>query len=303
MLCLKVLIGFVATAYLTLFLVIIQFLLDRTPGSSLNPVDHGIITVVQTKLRFNTSKDWGPVLQHGVLIFSDQQLVTGIAILSGGFSQLKSGIAMCYWQIIVELAWFSSITHLTTLIILRQYFRKSPVVRWWRVVLMLTLAVIQVAALVPMGHGYWPFLLARQTGTPAICLFPGSSWNRNPVWESQYVYWKVLPFDFVISLVYLIISYTTRIIKLSQRSSTITRRWLRTFPENKLKAALEVFHNQSQTRRPKIFWVVLYRSTLISFTFFLAMADVYESVFWEVCLIFQWWHNDRIRKLFTPFVP
>ena len=89
-------------------------------------------------------------------MFSDQQLVTGLAILIAGFSQISSGISTVYWQVIVDLAWFSSITHVATLAALRPYFRKHRSTRIWRVVLMISLALLQIAALVPTGNNAWP---------------------------------------------------------------------------------------------------------------------------------------------------
>lgn len=100
--CFKVVIGLIATVYLNLFLVIIQYLGAGTQGSLLNPVDHGIVTVIRIRLRFKPFKAWVPALQRRVLIFSDQQLVMGSGVLAAGFSELRRGISMYYWQIIRE---------------------------------------------------------------------------------------------------------------------------------------------------------------------------------------------------------
>lgn len=58
-------------------------------------------------------------LRRIVLMFSDQQVVTGIALLASGYAQLSSGISNYHWQMLVYLAWFSSLTHLSTLTVLR----------------------------------------------------------------------------------------------------------------------------------------------------------------------------------------
>ena len=80
-------------------------------------------------------------LQRFILALSDQQLVTGVAILTAGI--LKS-CTISWWefQIVVSLAWFSSTTHLSTLVILWKYLRDHPAVRNWRVGGMLAMLVL-----------------------------------------------------------------------------------------------------------------------------------------------------------------
>lgn len=56
-----------------------------------------------------------------MLTMSDFQLITGLAILISGFTQLQTGISAYHWQRLVQLAWFSSVTHLCCLTALRDY--------------------------------------------------------------------------------------------------------------------------------------------------------------------------------------
>jgi len=58
-------------------------------------------------------------------MFSDPQLVTGIGILVSGYTQITCSLSTYYWQVIVYLAWFSSLTYLTTLTALRAFFCKQ----------------------------------------------------------------------------------------------------------------------------------------------------------------------------------
>ena len=62
-------------------------------------------------------------LKQFVLTLSDQQLVTGFAILIASFA-LRCSISVLNFEIASSLAWFSSVTHLATLAILRQYFHE-----------------------------------------------------------------------------------------------------------------------------------------------------------------------------------
>jgi hypothetical protein len=49
---------------------------------------------------------------------SDLQIVTGFAILLSEFAQLQSGLAALKWRTILDLAWFSCLTHLSCLTML-----------------------------------------------------------------------------------------------------------------------------------------------------------------------------------------
>lgn len=75
-------------------------------------------------------------LERFVLALSDQQLVTGIAILIAGYISPCS-MDSYHFQIVASLAWFSSTTHLSTLVLLRRYLIEHPIVRTWRVIGML----------------------------------------------------------------------------------------------------------------------------------------------------------------------
>ena len=265
-------IGFVATAYLTLILVVVHYLLDCSPEFTRNPIDRGTVAFIRNKLSFRPSEAWAPTLQRSVLMFSDQQLVTGIAILAAGFSQLTCGISTYDWQVIVDLAWFSSITHLTTLIMLQQYFWKNSTVRWWRITLMLILAAMQVAALVPMANVTWP---PFPSGEPAVCGF-------NFTIGQQYHRVFGVPSTVIISLTYIFLSYFTRVVKLFRCTSTFARQWLRIKPGNMLKVPLEKFHRHSCLYNASTFWTWLHMATLVIFTVLRAMSDIYESILWEV---------------------
>lgn len=80
-------------------------------------------------------------LQRFILALSDQQLITGLAVLIAGFWN-RCTMPLYYFSIIASVAWFSSTTHLSTLAILRVYLIDHPRVRDWRVVAMLCVAAL-----------------------------------------------------------------------------------------------------------------------------------------------------------------
>src|SRR5271155_4532291 len=72
------------------------------------------------------SKPWKRGIERLVLAFSDQQLVTGIAVHLVGYIGLpisQGQISAYHFTVVIELAWFSGTTHLITIFVLRDYFR------------------------------------------------------------------------------------------------------------------------------------------------------------------------------------
>jgi predicted lipoprotein len=67
---------------------------------------------------------WAQVLSKNLLAFSDTQLVTGLAIQ---FTALVKHCDMTiyHFRIVTELAFLTTITHLLTVIALRNYFVKN----------------------------------------------------------------------------------------------------------------------------------------------------------------------------------
>lgn len=87
-----------------------------------------------------------------VLVLADTQIITGVAVLASGFSSLKCRLSAYHWQIIVYLAWFSSVTHLSALTFLRNYLRNHFAEFACRMVLMLVLLALLCTAVIPTSH-------------------------------------------------------------------------------------------------------------------------------------------------------
>ncbi|KAK1701357.1 hypothetical protein BDP55DRAFT_736501 [Colletotrichum godetiae] len=90
-----------------------------------------------------------------IIAMCDVQIVTGMSILIGGFVCLDERLSALHWQIITYLAWFSCVTHLSGLTILRRYFQTHPREKSLRVTLMFVLLVILIVAIVPSGFFNW----------------------------------------------------------------------------------------------------------------------------------------------------
>lgn len=282
------------SAYLTLILCIASYLIDQD-GTS-NPVDRLVIDALPTLWKRRgprlTAK-WGKAIQKAVLSFSDQQAVTGISILASGYSQLKCGLSVYHWVTIVNLAWFSSLTHLTTLTVLRKYFQTRPALRLWRLIGMGATVVMLGVALGSTGfttdnHSDLP------ANFPAWCLY-------HPQLAETYLFSYNTTY-IVIAMCILTVSFLTRVILLSQRASVKMKGAFRTYPSNILKSLSAGLKNRSDqspshdsstlfvrslsAKGLHFFWLAMH---IVIFSFYCllkAAADLYGSMLWEVCSSF-----------------
>ena len=132
-------------------------------------------------------------LARFILALSDQQLVTGLAILVGALGS-RCTLSTYEFLVVVSLAWFSSTTHLATLNVLREYFIQHQIVRNVRVIGMVTMMILLAFGLI-IGGGYDSFNYAR----PLQCAIAGLSTDGS---------FSVSTF---FTLLFLVYSYTDRI--------------------------------------------------------------------------------------------
>lgn len=166
------------SAGITLVSTIIALLLTRKwHPDTINPIDARFRRYFCDRLRRvvgekNASR-WSEACFALVLTLSDQQLVTGNAILITAMYMLNDGsISVYHFNLVTDLAWFSSNTHLLSLLIVRAFLYSSKskeslkndkwrakwdfwVLRWIRVLLMLTLAGLLLYASWVSGYEYW----------------------------------------------------------------------------------------------------------------------------------------------------
>lgn len=136
-------------------------------------------------------------LERFILALSDQQLVTGLAVLIAGYTH-RCSRSFYHFRIIAALGWFSSTTHLSTLAVLRAYLIDHPRVRDWRVIAML---------------GVFGLLCVSQSGTfstqesslPVQCVFE-SFWLSSHLGSHIY--------HLVLVIAFLCVSYTNRMRRL-----------------------------------------------------------------------------------------
>lgn len=191
--------------------------------------------ILDRKKTTATTARWSFALESAIVSFSDQQLVTGISIIIGGFSRLEWGLPVYHFQEVGNLAWFSTMTHILTLTVLREKLRISSriVIKTIRVILMGCLVILLIVVMAPVGYinsvyGYWGSItvgnynstfyevtseLPIPLGFPAWCLY-----HRAAEWEDEdgVPIVKSTPYgynvtDVVLTLGLIIYGYITRV--------------------------------------------------------------------------------------------
>ncbi|PVH84507.1 hypothetical protein DL98DRAFT_611259, partial [Cadophora sp. DSE1049] len=123
--------AFIATAGLTLFGTM-AFLLFRpaTQFKTLNPINRMLRRVIsqnfQRKFGVRMTTIWSEALFEIVMLLSDQQLVTGTAMLATIiYLRSQESITVYHYTMATNLAWFSSNTQLLSLVVLRGWLSEE----------------------------------------------------------------------------------------------------------------------------------------------------------------------------------
>lgn len=141
---------------------------------------------------------WVDNLVHIIIGLSDQQLVTGLAILVVGFSKHCSMSARHFW-VVFDLGWFSSVTHLASLPVLNYYLHDYPRWRDVRVALMLSnFAFLTAAAVLTFGN-YDP----ASHDCPIQCSFDRFQTSDFPLSKTHIAQMISVTFGFIWALVHL----------------------------------------------------------------------------------------------------
>ena len=234
------------------------------------------------------SESWTQAIQVSVLMFSDTQLITGMAILLCGYTQLTSGLDSYHWQVVICLAWFSSLTHLATLSSLRDHFRNRPLMALCRAGLMGVVLIMLTVAFGTTGYlsqidsfsldpqPPWP----ARWSMPAQCLF-SSAWMSNaeggvPLYNKPLI---------ALSVIFMVLSYLTRVVSIfnstagvAKKCKTIPRDWMRRGYISTARKA-----EQELGTWTNLFWKAAKFLQALGYIICKALFDIAESMLWEVC--------------------
>ncbi|KAK1999796.1 hypothetical protein LX36DRAFT_655132 [Colletotrichum falcatum] len=314
-----VLIGFVGTAYLVLLLVILNYFLAFDPNEDPfkghaatrenyetshwrpNPIDQRLITWLRksTLLMPSTRKRLRAAFDEAIIMMCDVQLVTGIGILASGYMLLQCGLDACHWQIAVYLAWFSTVTHLSGLNILRGYLSTTPWAKHVRVLLMSALLVLVIVGLVPTG-----FFKRSNFSSQAICYFNQGygDWQRSATYKTYRPVQKTAEWQaMVMSVILLVFGFVSRSFKLFRPLSIAFRAHMRTpisrFMQRIITKQLGERRSGASPRwRREVKLRVITRPAVATFLMVRLSCDLFGSTVFEVywLLVILLWGTAKI---------
>lgn len=214
-------------------------------------------------------------LQEFLLTFKDQSPVIGIGILVVGYSQ---GCAMTdyHFAILSELALFSFIAHLATIMVLHEHFIENSVMRWCRFGLMTVQYGLLCVAMVLVYHH--TFLAAF--GMPTLC-----TWSNIKEGYQATSFVKLIPNLLYLSYIFFLamwllfpkqlirVAFLYRLLRRLQMSLSRSHRRVREREEEQ-KVSYKVL---------QLVWIGFSAITyIIVFTF----IEVFYSASFALCIVF-----------------
>lgn len=85
-----------------------------------------------------------------ILVFSDQLIVAGIALLIAGFAK-HTTLSVHQFQIVTWQAWLASNSHQVTMAVLHHYLQSHPVILYFRFIAMTVVYILLLVAIVFAG--------------------------------------------------------------------------------------------------------------------------------------------------------
>lgn len=234
---------------------------------------------------------------------SDLQIVTGFAILLSGYAQLQCDLLALNWLIILELAWFSCLTHLSCLTIIPGYLHFHSSQRSWRLLAMGVLVVLLFVGFLSTAYPSYRELtdmtvIETETHiiqTPyALCVF---SCHLDTVhYEVQNVqlsfFWTPL-----LSACFILVAFISRVIKVHEYLSTKTSR-VEALIGDGGRIVLRIIYNAffTQCDALSLKRSFGYRPILAVFLTLRFFMDMWTSITFEVCIPRN---NSRHSRLYT----
>lgn len=195
------------------------------------------IPIFSIRISERRRKFWVSVLDRYILGLSDQQLVTGISILTIGFINLSRGISAYHFGLITSLGMFSCSAHLASVISLRRYFQENHEVTRIRIGLMLLFAVLQSVSLIILGIPL-PKPMYSQLSCPAVQLI-----------KHDVLSWRLLGIAFTLLLLF---CYWAALSYVYPNAEVFFTKWLLTKPLECVEYAFSLhgFHETFMHWRP-----------------------------------------------------
>ena len=297
---LKVIVAFFVTAWAAFIFLIIAYWTGLLPQQLLRPLDNKLFKANSRRCR----SEWKQTLDHVTLLFSDQQLLTGIGILLAGYYEVFArDLDALHWHTVTYLAWMSSTVHLITLSLLKDRLHEHKMLRDLRLAGMLLLLALLIPALAPSVSPLWvntPAMLPHSSlgsstayfhtgpAVPTRCFYGfgyGDDWHPYKDFRFREAYFRYIrsagsfegyvALPAIISYTTLICSYIWKLTQLFDQSLSWFRRMIRYMPEAKLELAAK----RVLLRHEKSTWndLCIYFVIKLGYLAFCLLADILDS--------------------------
>lgn len=270
---LQTLITFISNSFLALACGFLQVILSYSGTDDItNVIDRWAAAKSQRLMPFHITSDrrnfWQPILQKFVITLSDQQFLTGLAILSAGLWEHCS-ISVYHFTLVLDMGWFSSTTHLVVISSLYPYLRRDKRRRDIRVFLMVIMIALLTTYTMLRSHEFWYLYWF----TPAQCLFDD-------------LHRKISTHFVLLYILAISCAYVPMIILLYERGHEFCRKWLFTMPKALLDKAVHIMRRRADVHH-KSFSFLLQALLLIRWLF-LAISALLTSWCFAYFLIWAW---------------
>lgn len=269
-----VMLAFLISAYVSFTAILGAYISGMVEPELLASVDSRIMRI---RSRVEKHPRIHRVLRQTVLAFSDQQIVTGIAIMIAGFVGLHKGdISVYHYQIVLYLAWLSSSVHLSALTLLRPYLNAHPGVKAWRLTGMLVLFLMLVIGLVPTVSYDWGIVSYSGTGSISVGKDQPTGWGMPAVCFWGKAYGDGVNNDAPIGYILLVVSYLWKVGDLFASTRSLYGSRVRRPLERMIASALsKPARRYVETRRRR--WLWQFRMLLVPTVPLIAFLELLAS--------------------------
>ena len=270
-----VILAFLISAYVSFAVVLGAYLFGMVEPELLAPAD---VRIMRVRSRIHNHPRLHHLMQHAILVLSDQQIVTGVAIMAAGFVGLRSGETNVYhYQIVLYLAWLASSVHLSALTFLRPFLESHPAVRAWRLVGMVVLFFMLIIGLVPTVSYDWGIINISDPSDSTIGINDKSGWGIPARCFWARTYGDGVNDDAPIGYVLLVISYVWKVGDMFGPTRKLFSSGIRGPTEKWIEHALSIpARRYMRTRRRRYLW--LFRLLLIPSIPFINLMEFLSSL-------------------------
>jgi hypothetical protein len=249
-----VILAFLISAYVSFAVVLGAYLFGMVEPELLAPAD---VRIMRVRSRINNYPRLHHLMQHAILVLSDQQIVTGVAIMAAGFVGLRSGETNVYhYQIVLYLAWLASSVHLSALTFLRPFLESHPAVRAWRLVGMVVLFFMLIVGLVPTVSYDWGIINISDPSDSTIEINDKSGWGIPAKCFWVRTYGDGVNDDAPIGYVLLVISYFWKVGDMFGSTRSVFASIIRRPAERNIEHVLSIAARRyMRTRRRRYLWL------------------------------------------------